>query len=152
MQKTGGFFTLKENPMKKMNFSKYTAYSPVHIPDRTWPNKTINKAPAWCSVDLRDGNQALHTPMSLDEKKALFEFLVSMGFKEIEVGFPSASEVEYQFVRALIEKNLIPGNVTIQILTQARELLIKKTMDSINGAKHAIVHIYNSTSKVQREV
>ncbi|NTV97962.1 MAG: 2-isopropylmalate synthase, partial [Chlorobiaceae bacterium] len=125
--------------MKKMNFQKYSAYPPVQISGRSWPDKTITKAPIWCSVDLRDGNQALPVPMSVDEKVAMFQLLVSVGFKEIEVGFPSASAIEFAFVRRLIEKQLIPDDVTIQVLTQSREHLIRKTFDAIRGAKNAIV-------------
>ena len=122
------------------------------IPTYDWVKKdTIEKAPIWCSVDLRDGNQALIEPMSLDEKLEFFTMLVKIGFKEIEVGFPAASDTEYQFVRALIEKNMIPDDVTIQVLTQAREHIIKKTFEAVKGAPHAIVHLYNSTSLAQRE-
>jgi 2-isopropylmalate synthase len=135
-----------------MNFEKYKAYPTVPISDRTWPDKTITKAPIWCSVDLRDGNQALPVPMSVEEKVAMFQLLVSVGFKEIEVGFPSASAIEFAFVRRLIEKQLIPDDVTIQVLTQSREHLIRKTFDAIRGAKNAIVHLYNSTSTLQRDV
>ena len=121
-------------------------------PTYDWVKKdTIEKAPIWCSVDLRDGNQALIEPMSLDEKLEFFTMLVKIGFKEIEVGFPAASDTEYQFVRALIEKNMIPDDVTIQVLTQAREHIIKKTFEAVKGAPHAIVHLYNSTSLAQRE-
>jgi len=138
--------------MKKMNYQKYTAYPAVAITARSWPDNTITKAPIWCSVDLRDGNQALPVPMSVEEKVSMFQLLVSVGFKEIEVGFPSASATEYAFVRRLIKDNLIPDDVTIQVLTQAREHLIRKTFDAISGAKHAIVHLYNSTSRLQRDV
>jgi len=129
---------------------KYRAYPPVNLPNRTWPEKTIDKAPIWCSVDLRDGNQALIQPMSLEKKLEMFSLLTRVGFKEIEVGFPSASRVEFDFTRQLIEKNLIPEGVVIQVLTQAREPLIKKTFESIKGAKEAVVHLYNSTSTLQR--
>uniref|UniRef100_Q3AQ00 2-isopropylmalate synthase n=1 Tax=Chlorobium chlorochromatii (strain CaD3) TaxID=340177 RepID=Q3AQ00_CHLCH len=135
-----------------MNYRKYVPYPPVDLPNRSWPSKQITKAPIWCSVDLRDGNQALPVPMSVDEKVAMFQLLVSIGFKEIEVGFPSASATEFAFARRLIESNLIPDDVTIQVLTQAREHLIRKTFEAISGAKHAIVHLYNSTSTLQREV
>ena len=138
--------------MKKMKYQKYAAYPVVDITARNWPDNTITKAPIWCSVDLRDGNQALPVPMSVEEKVAMFQLLVSVGFKEIEVGFPSASATEYAFVRRLIKENLIPDDVTIQVLTQAREHLIRKTFDAISGAKHAIVHLYNSTSRLQRDV
>ena len=124
----------------------------VHLPDRTWPDNTITKAPIWCSVDLRDGNQALVDPMTLPEKLEFFHALCDMGFKEIEIGFPSASETEYEICRELIEKNHIPDDVTIQVLVQAREHLIKKTFEAIKGAKNVIVHFYNSTSTLQRKV
>jgi 2-isopropylmalate synthase len=132
--------------------TKYRPYPQVDLPDRTWPSKRIEKAPAWCSVDLRDGNQALIQPMSLEKKLDMFRLLTKIGFKEIEVGFPSASEVEYQFTRKLIDDQLIPDDVEIQVLTQAREHLIRKTFASVEGAKKAIVHLYNSTSILQRDV
>ncbi len=135
-----------------MNYKKYAPYPSVVITERSWPDNTITKAPIWCSVDLRDGNQALPVPMSVDEKVAMFQLLVSIGFKEIEIGFPSASATEFAFARRLIEGNLIPDDVTIQVLTQAREHLIRKTFAAISGAKHAIVHLYNSTSSLQRSV
>ncbi len=124
----------------------------VDLPDRTWPGRRIQSAPRWCAVDLRDGNQALIDPMSPERKRVMFELLVKMGYKEIEVGFPSASQTDFDFVRQLIEDGLIPDDVTIQVLTQAREHLIKRTFESIAGAKQAIVHLYNSTSVLQREV
>lgn len=124
----------------------------VDLPDRTWPTKRIETAPRWCAVDLRDGNQALIDPMSPERKRVMFELLVKMGYKEIEVGFPSASQTDFDFVRQLIEDELIPDDVTIQVLTQAREHLIKRTYEAIAGAKQAIVHLYNSTSILQREV
>ncbi len=130
--------------------SKYQQYKNVDLPNRTWPSKTIEKAPIWCSVDLRDGNQALIQPMSLEKKLEMFSLLVDIGFREIEVGFPSASQVEFDFTRKLIENKHIPEGVWIQVLTQAREHLIKKTFSSIKGAKEAIVHLYNSTSTLQR--
>ncbi len=129
---------------------KYRPYPPVDLPHRTWPGKTISKAPIWCSVDLRDGNQALIQPMSLDKKIEMFHLLTDIGFKEIEVGFPSASQVEYDFTRVLIEQNLIPEGVLIQVLTQAREHLIQKTFESVQGAREVVVHLYNSTSTLQR--
>ncbi len=135
-----------------MNYKKYAPYPLVSLVGRGWPEKTITKAPIWCSVDLRDGNQALPVPMSVDEKVAMFQLLVSIGFKEIEVGFPSASATEFAFVRRLVEGKLIPDDVTIQVLTQSREHLIRKTYEAIHGAKHAIVHLYNSTSALQRNV
>jgi 2-isopropylmalate synthase len=124
----------------------------VDLPDRTWPSKRIETAPRWCAVDLRDGNQALIDPMSPERKRVMFDLLVTMGYKEIEVGFPSASQTDFDFVRQLIEEDLIPDDVTIQVLTQAREHLIARTYESIAGAKQAIVHLYNSTSVLQREV
>ncbi|GMA27027.1 2-isopropylmalate synthase [Arenivirga flava] len=124
----------------------------VDLPDRTWPTKRITEAPRWCAVDLRDGNQALIDPMSPERKRIMFDLLVRMGYKEIEVGFPSASQTDFDFVRSLIEEGAIPDDVTIQVLTQAREHLIKRTYESIAGAKQAIVHLYNSTSVLQREV
>ena len=119
------------------------------LTDRKWPAAEIRKAPIWCSVDLRDGNQALIEPMSLEERIEFFKLLVEIGFKEIEVGFPAASETEYVFLRALIERNMIPDDVTIQVLVQAREHLILKTFEAIKGAKNVIVHFYNSTSTLQ---
>ncbi|MBT9607647.1 2-isopropylmalate synthase [Microbacterium sp.] len=124
----------------------------VDLPDRTWPSRRIETAPRWCAVDLRDGNQALIDPMSPERKRVMFDLLVKMGYKEIEVGFPSASQTDFDFVRQLIDEDLIPDDVTIQVLTQAREHLIARTYESIAGAKQAIVHLYNSTSVLQREV
>lgn len=124
----------------------------VDLPDRTWPSRRIEVAPRWCAVDLRDGNQALIDPMSPERKRVMFDLLVKMGYKEIEVGFPSASQTDFDFVRQLIDENLIPDDVTIQVLTQAREHLIARTYEAIAGAKQAIVHLYNSTSVLQREV
>ncbi|MET1051473.1 MAG: 2-isopropylmalate synthase [Mycetocola sp.] len=138
-----------------MPIHKYRPYHEqlsVDLPDRTWPSKRITKAPRWCAVDLRDGNQALIDPMSPERKRIMFDLLVKMGYKEIEVGFPSASQTDFDFVRSLIEENLIPDDVTIQVLTQAREGLINRTYESIAGAKQAIVHLYNSTSVLQRDV
>ncbi len=129
---------------------KYRSFPTIDLPNRTWPSKSITTAPTWCSVDLRDGNQALIQPMSLQKKLEMFKVLTDIGFKEIEVGFPSASEVEFEFTRTLIENNLIPDGVVIQVLTQARDHLIRKTYESIRGAKEVIVHIYNSTSTLQR--
>lgn len=133
-------------------YKKYIPFKPINIPDRTWPDNTITKAPTWCSVDLRDGNQALVDPMNLEEKLELFKTLIDIGVKEIEVGFPSASETEYEILRTLIEGNYIPDDVTIQVLVQARAHLIKKTFEAIKGAKNVIVHFYNSTSTLQRKV
>ena len=131
---------------------KYIPFVPVSLPNRTWPNNRIEKAPTWCSVDLRDGNQALVTPMNLQEKLDFFKLLVDIGFKEIEVGFPSASETEYEILRALIDGHYIPDDVTIQVLVQAREHLIRKTFEAVRGAKNVIIHFYNSTSTLQRKV
>ncbi len=133
-------------------FKKYIPFKQIDLPDREWPDKTITKAPIWCSVDLRDGNQALIDPMNLEEKLEFFHALVDMGIKEIEIGFPSASETEYEICRELIEGGHIPDDVTIQVLVQAREHLIKKTFEAIKGAKNVIVHFYNSTSTLQRKV
>src|ERR687883_1752412 len=131
---------------------RYRPFPPVDLPDRTWPGKTITAAPRWLSTDLRDGNQALIDPMSPSRKRAMFELLVKMGYKEIEVGFPSASQTDFDFVRQLIEDDLVPDDVVIQVLTQAREELIERTFESIRGARQAIVHLYNSTSTLQRDV
>ncbi|MFT2816505.1 2-isopropylmalate synthase [Leifsonia sp. A12D58] len=138
-----------------MPVHKYRPYHEqfrVNLPDRTWPDNHITEAPRWCAVDLRDGNQALIDPMSPERKRIMFDLLVRMGYKEIEVGFPSASQTDFDFVRSLIEENAIPDDVTIQVLTQAREHLIRRTYESLAGAKQAIVHLYNSTSVLQREV
>jgi len=132
--------------------SKYRPFQPVDIADRTWPSRTISAPPTWCSVDLRDGNQALIEPMDGARKRRMFDLLVRTGFKEIEVGFPAASQTDFQFVRELIERGLIPEDVTIQVLTQARPELIERTFESLRGARRAIVHLYNSTSTVQRRV
>ena len=134
-----------------LNYKRYKRVPVVNFPERTWPNKEIEKAPVWCSVDLRDGNQALVIPMSLEQKVEFFKLLVEVGFKEIEVGFPAASETEYEFLRTLIEHDLIPDDVTVQVLTQAREHIIRKTFKALKGCKNAIVHVYNSTSYAQRQ-
>jgi 2-isopropylmalate synthase len=138
--------------MSIMPIHKYRAFPPVHLPDRQWPSRVIDKAPTWCSVDLRDGNQALIEPMGPERKRRMFDMLVKLGFKEIEVGFPAASETDYSFVREIIEEGLIPEDVTIQVLTQSRAELIEKTFESLRGARRAIVHLYNSTSELQRRV
>ena len=135
-----------------MNFTKYTRDPIINLPDRTWPDKKIDKAPIWCSVDLRDGNQSLEIPMTLEEKLAFFKYLVEIGFKEIEVGFPAASDSEFQFIRTLIEDNLIPDDVIIQVLTQARDEIISRSFESLKGVRKAVVHLYNSTSPLQRDV
>ena len=124
----------------------------VSLPDRTWPDQTITQAPRWCAVDLRDGNQALIEPMDPARKHEMFQLLVRMGYKEIEVGFPAASQTDFDFVRQLIEQDMIPEDVYIQVLTQAREHLIERTFEALEGAPRAIVHLYNSTSVLQREV
>ena len=136
----------------KNKYEKYSAYTPVKILDRKWPNKTITNAPIWCSVDLRDGNQALIEPMDSVRKMRMFKHLVKIGFKEIEIGFPSASETDFNFVRELITDNLIPEDVTVQVLTQSRQPLIEKTVESLKDCKNAIIHLYNSTSTLQREI
>jgi 2-isopropylmalate synthase len=137
---------------KKMPFERYRPYQPVPLSDRTWPSATITRAPRWCAVDLRDGNQALIDPMDIERKRRMFATLVQMGFKEIEVGFPSASKPDFDFVRALVEEDLVPDDVTIQVLVQCRPELIERTYESIAGARAAIVHFYNSTSVLQRRV
>ena len=141
----------KQQP-STMPIHRYAPFIPVDLTDRTWPTKRITKAPQWCSVDLRDGNQALIDPMDATRKLAMFKLLVQMGYKEIEVGFPSASQTDFDFVRKIIEEKLIPDDVVIQVLTQAREPLIARTFESIRGAKQAVVHLYNSTSTLQRKV
>ena len=144
----------QRNPQRPsgMRFERYQPFPAVEVPDRTWPSNRITQAPRWCAVDLRDGNQALIDPMTPARKKRMFELLVRMGYKEIEVGFPSASQTDFDFVRMLIEEDLIPDDVVIQVLTQAREHLIERTYDAIRGARQAIVHLYNSTSTLQRRV
>ncbi|MDQ1641644.1 MAG: 2-isopropylmalate synthase, partial [Actinomycetota bacterium] len=135
-----------------MPISRYRSFPPIGLTDRTWPEAVTTRAPQWCAVDLRDGNQALIDPMSPARKRRMFELLVRMGYKEIEVGFPSASQTDFDFVRQLIEEDMIPDDVVIQVLTQARDALIERTFESIKGAKQAVVHLYNSTSTLQRRV
>ncbi len=135
-----------------MPFHKYSAFKPVPLPDRTWPDQVITKAPRWCSVDLRDGNQALIEPMTPNEKQKMYDLLIEIGFKEIEVGFPAASQPDFDFVRRIIDENRIPDDVTIQVLCQAREELIERTCEAVSGAKNVIFHLYNSTSALQRRV
>lgn len=147
-----GCLNLTATAMQKGTITKYASYPPVSLKDRTWPDRQLTQAPIWCSVDLRDGNQALPIPMTVDEKTELFLHLVDIGFKEIEVGFPSASETEFRFLRKLIEENLIPDDVTVQCLVQCRDHLIEKTFEAIDGAPSAIVHFYNSTNPLQRRV
>jgi 2-isopropylmalate synthase len=142
----------EENFMLQDPSQKYRAFAPVQLPDRKWPDRVIDKPPIWCSVDLRDGNQALIEPMNSARKRRMFDLLVKTGFKEIEVGFPAASQTDFDFVRELIEKKLIPDDVTIQVLTQARPEQIDRTFESLRGARRAVVHLYNSTSTVQRRV
>ncbi|GAA1835433.1 2-isopropylmalate synthase [Agromyces salentinus] len=144
--------TQKPSSMPVHRYRPFHEQIVVDLPDRTWPAKRIEVAPRWCAVDLRDGNQALIDPMSPERKRIMFDLLVKMGYKEIEVGFPSASQTDFDFVRSLIEEGAIPDDVTIQVLTQARDHLIERTYESIRGAKQAIVHLYNSTSILQREV
>ena len=138
--------------MQKGNITKYRPFPPINLPDRQWPDKVIERAPIWASVDLRDGNQALAVPMTVEEKVEMFEMLVKIGFKEIEVGFPSASDTEFQFIRRLVDEGRIPEDVTLQVLVQAREHLIRRTFESLEGVPTAIVHLYNSTSPLQRRV
>ena len=138
--------------MKPSSLNKYSSFKTVELKNRTWPDKEISSAPIWCSVDLRDGNQALAIPMNISQKLELFELLVEIGFKEIEIGFPSASETEFNFVRKLVDENLIPEGVKLQCLVQAREHLIRRTFEAIEGVPNAIVHIYNSTSPLQRDI
>jgi 2-isopropylmalate synthase len=138
--------------MPNMPIHKYRAFAPIDLPDRRWPGRVIARAPLWCSVDLRDGNQALVEPMGPDRKRRMFELLVRLGFKEIEVGFPAASETDFAFIRQLVECDLVPDDVTIQVLTQARPELIARSFESIRGARRAIMHLYNSTSTLQRRV
>jgi 2-isopropylmalate synthase len=141
-----------QKPMMPTAGEKYVPFKPISLPDRQWPSKVITKPPVWCAVDLRDGNQALIEPMDSDRKTRMFKLLCDMGFKEIEVGFPAASETDFDFVRELIEKKMIPDDVTIQVLTQSRPELIERTFEACRGAKRAIVHLYNSTSTLQRRV
>ena len=135
-----------------LNYGRYKKNPVVDYPEREWPNKEITKAPIWCSVDLRDGNQALIDPMVVEEKIEMFQFLIKLGFKEIEIGFPAASQIEFDFLRQLVDRKLIPDDVVVQVLTQCREELIDRTFEAIEGCKQAIVHIYNSTSTLQRDV
>jgi len=142
----------KAGPPSPMPFHHYRPFTPIPLPDRTWPHRVITKAPRWCSVDLRDGNQALIDPMDPERKRRMFDLVVQCGFKEIEVGFPSASQTDFDFVRQLIEEDLIPEDVIIQVLTQARPELIERTFESLRGAPRAVCHLYNSTSTLQRRV
>ena len=135
-----------------LNYMKYKRNPVIDYPEREWPNKEIEKAPIWCSVDLRDGNQALIEPMVVEEKLLFFNLLVKLGFKEIEIGFPAASQIEYDFLRLLVDRNLIPDDVKVQVLSQCRPHLIKRTFEAIQGCKNVIFHIYNSTSTLQRDV
>ncbi len=138
--------------MKQDLVNKYRPFPPIELPDRQWPSRQITEAPVWCSVDLRDGNQALIEPMGLGRKRELFQVLVGMGFKQIEIGFPAASQTEFDFARLLVDEDLIPDDVTVQVLTQAREHLIRRTFEGLKGVKRAILHLYNSTSELQRRV
>ena len=135
-----------------LNYKKYKRVPVLHYPDREWPDKEIEHAPLWCSVDLRDGNQALIDPMNVEEKMEMFQLLLKLGFKQIEIGFPAASQIEYDFLRKLVDENMIPDDVQVQVLTQCREHLIDRTFEAIQGIKNVIVHIYNSTSVLQRDV
>src|SRR5439155_26024713 len=131
---------------------RYRPFQQIDLPDRTWPTTVTTAAPRWCAVDLRDGNQALIDPMTPERKRRMFELLVRMGYKEIEVGFPAASQTDYDFIRQLVQEDLVPDDVTVQVLTHARDELIERTFESLRGAKQAIVHLYNSTSTLQRRV
>ena len=131
---------------------KYRPFQPIALHDRTWPSRVITKPPVWCSVDLRDGNQALIEPMDAERKLRMFRLLVKMGYKEIEIGFPAASQTDFDFVRLLVDQGLIPDDVNVQVLTQARAPLIERTFEALKGAKRAIMHLYNSTSTTQRRV
>src|SRR5512138_294035 len=146
------FATQRPSAMPFERYAPYQEQFVVDLPDRQWPTRRVETAPRWCAVDLRDGNQALIDPMSPERKRRMFELLVRMGYKEIEVGFPAASQTDFDFVRQLIEQDLIPDDVVIQVLTQAREHLIERTYEAIEGAPQAIVHVYNSTSVLQRRV
>lgn len=137
--------------MTESKVAKYKAWQPIQLVDRQWPNASLSRAPSWCSVDLRDGNQALVNPMSVEQKLRLYQRLLAIGFTEIEVGFPAASQADFDFVRAIIERDLIPPGVAIQVLTQAREDLVARTFEALQGCQKAVVHVYNSTNKVQRE-
>ena len=143
---------LSGNAPGKMPFRKYRAFTPINLPDRQWPNRVITRAPRWCSVDLRDGNQALVDPMNVDEKLRMWDLLLEVGFAEIEVGFPAASQPDFDFIRRIIDEDRIPPHVTIQVLCQAREELIQRTVEALQGASNAIFHLYNSTSTLQRRV
>ncbi|MFI4904822.1 MAG: 2-isopropylmalate synthase, partial [Burkholderiales bacterium] len=132
--------------------AKYQPFAPIGLADRRWPQRAIERAPVWCSVDLRDGNQALIEPMDAERKMKMFRLLVAMGYKEIEVGFPAASQTDYDFIRKLIDEDLIPDDVTVQVLTQSREPLIRRSFEALEGAARAIMHLYNSTSTTQRRV
>jgi 2-isopropylmalate synthase len=148
----GLFFIRRRGTQNMLNYKRYQKNPVVDYPEREWPNKEIEKAPVWCSVDLRDGNQALIDPMVVEEKIEMFQFLVKLGFKEIEIGFPAASQIEFDFLRQLIDRRMIPDDVCVQVLTQCREELIDRTFEAIEGCKQAVVHIYNSTSTLQRDV
>ena len=138
--------------MLKNPSTKYQAFAPVQLPDRTWPNRSITAPPVWMSTDLRDGNQALFEPMDAERKLRMFQTLVGIGLKQIEVAFPSASQTDFDFVRRLIEEKLIPDDVTIEVLTQAREDLIRRTIESLRGASRAIVHLYSATAPAWRRI
>src|SRR3954462_9778876 len=142
------------NPQRPsgMPIHKYAPFTPIPLPGRTWPETVTTVAPRWCAVDLRDGNQALIDPMTPERKRRMFELLVRMGYKEIEVGFPAPTQTDHDFIRQLVEEDLVPDDVTVQVLTQARDELIERTFESLRGARQAIVHLYNSTSTLQRRV
>ena len=150
--KPASWRTQRRFGMQKGQVTKYRPFPQIELPDRQWPTRVIDRAPIWCSVDLRDGNQALAIPMSVEQKVEMFQLLVELGFKEIEVGFPAASQIEFDFLRRLVEDELIPDDVTVQVLVQARDHLIRRTFEALQGVQRAIVHIYNSTSELQRRV
>lgn len=135
-----------------LNYKRYKKNPVLHYPERQWPDKEIEKAPIWCSVDLRDGNQALIEPMNVEEKVEMFNLLLKLGFKEIEIGFPAASQIEFDFLRKLVDENMIPDDVKVQVLSQCRQELIDRTFEAIQGIKNVVFHIYNSTSTLQRDV
>ena len=135
-----------------LNYKRYKRNPVLHYPERRWPNKEIEKEAIWCSVDLRDGNQALIEPMNVDEKVEMFNLLLKLGFKEIEIGFPAASQIEFDFLRKLVDENMIPDDVKVQVLSQCRQELIDRTFEAIQGIKNVVFHIYNSTSTLQRDV
>ncbi len=149
---TADNITVHGRGANRMPFHKYRPFKPIDLPDRQWPGRIIDRAPRWCSVDLRDGNQALIDPMNVDEKLRMFELLLKVGFAEIEVGFPAASQPDFEFIRRIIDEKRIPEGVAIQILCQARKELIERSVEALQGAPEVVFHLYNSTSELQRRV